>query len=566
MKAAIYARYSSENQKEQSIDDQVRVCREYAKKSSIQILEEHIYFDEAASGSIRKRPGLEALKQAAEEKRFDAVLIDDSSRLSRDNQYFNTLLCLFQFWGVALISVSDGLNTQEEHAKVAYQFRGIFNELYLSDLRKKTHRGQMGQILRGFTVGSLGYGYKSVPVGETKYDTKGRLRAEGFQAEIIPEEARVIKRIFESFVAGKALNALVKELNAENVPTRNSMHGSWRLSTLSRILKNEKYTGKFIWNRCTSVKDPLSGKRKKVERPKEEWVIQDKPEMKIISDELWQAAMKRWQEIEKSFPKGQTGFSKRQKSRVKTHPPHLFSGSLQCGECGGSIALTSGKGSGYYGCLNAVRKRCENKVLVSRAKLEKHLLTKLFEEILTPDNFDLIYKRLTKAIREHCGDIPEEIRLKKIELNRTEKRVHNFIEFIAEGRTTKGLVDALEQAEKNLEELKADLTSLQQAKDSLFEPPPKEWVGHRLTDVKTVLEKRTEKSALLLRDYLGSVTLHPEKPDIGKPYYRATSKVSTVPLLDTADRGSNSLQWWRWGESNSGVNILIFQRVQSLFP
>lgn len=113
MKAAIYGRYSSENQKEQSIDDQVRVCREYALKHDIHVLQEHIYFDEAASGSLRKRPGLEALKQAAEQKVFDAVMIDDSSRLSRDNQYFNTILCLFQFWGVDLISVSDGLNKEE---------------------------------------------------------------------------------------------------------------------------------------------------------------------------------------------------------------------------------------------------------------------------------------------------------------------------------------------------------------------------------------------------------------------------------------------------------------------
>jgi hypothetical protein len=102
------------------------------------------------------RPGLEALKRAAEEKQFDAVLVDDSSRLSRDNQYFNTLLCLFQYWGVSLISVSDGLDMREERAKVAYQFRGIINELYLTDLKKKTHRGQMGQIA---LVSGKGSGY-----------------------------------------------------------------------------------------------------------------------------------------------------------------------------------------------------------------------------------------------------------------------------------------------------------------------------------------------------------------------------------------------------------------------
>jgi len=82
MRAAVYARFSSENQREQSIEDQVRVCREFAKRDGITILDEHVYFDEAQSGAIRARPGLEALKRAAEEKQFEAVLVDDSSRLS----------------------------------------------------------------------------------------------------------------------------------------------------------------------------------------------------------------------------------------------------------------------------------------------------------------------------------------------------------------------------------------------------------------------------------------------------------------------------------------------------
>src|SRR5687768_3078849 len=227
MRAAIYARFSSENQREQSIEDQVRVCRDFARRDGITVLDEHIYFDEAQSGAIRARPGLEALKKAAEAKQFDVVLVDDSSRLSRDNQHFNTLLCLFQYWGVSLMSVSDGLDMREEHAKVAYQFRGIINELYLTDLRKKTHRGQMGQVLRGFSVGTRGYGYTTVPQGESKYDKKGRLRAEGFKLVIVPEEARIIQRIFRAFIEGKAVTKIAKELNDERVPTKVRLKGGW---------------------------------------------------------------------------------------------------------------------------------------------------------------------------------------------------------------------------------------------------------------------------------------------------------------------------------------------------
>lgn len=166
------------------------------------------------------------------------MLVDDSSRLSRDNQHFNTLLCLFEFWGISLISVSDGLDTREEHAKVAYQFRGIINELYLTDLKKKTHRGQMGQVLRGFSVGSRGYGYASVPDGETKHDKKGRLRADGFKLVIVPEEARIIQRIFRDFIDGKAVTKIAKEMNDERVPTKARLKG--RLERLDDLAHSQR--------------------------------------------------------------------------------------------------------------------------------------------------------------------------------------------------------------------------------------------------------------------------------------------------------------------------------------
>jgi hypothetical protein len=110
------------------------------------------------------------------------------------------------------------------------------------------------------------------------------------------------------------------------------------------------------------VKDPLSGKMKQVDRPKEEWGVQERAEMWIISDEDWAAAQRRWTEIDGVFSrrrKGKNGFEGKQRNYVESHPTHLLSGSLKCGSCGGAIALVSGKGSGYHGCLNASCRSCE---------------------------------------------------------------------------------------------------------------------------------------------------------------------------------------------------------------
>ncbi len=299
------------------------------------------------------------------------------------------------------------------------------------------------------------------------------------------------------------------------------------------------------------MKDPLSGRKKRKERPKADWLIKEKAEMRIISDELWEATVIRWKKLEEVYPvgKGKPGFSTKQQSRVKVNPSHLLSGSLQCGCCGGSIALVSGKGGGYYGCLNASRKACDNKVLVSRAKLEKQFLGVLCEKVLTPDQFELIYARVAKTIKEEFSELPKEIHLKRTELNSVESRLHNFIEFVAQGRAPKSIVDAMEEAERNITDLKKDLEGLEKSKDSFFEPPPKEWIESKLEDVKSILEKRTEKSALLLRDYLGTVKLTPKKPEVGKSYYHAESKVQSFALLDEA-KGSNILRMWTQAGSN----------------
>ena len=132
-----------------------------------------IYIDEATSGSLVKRPGLGALEIAAENKEFEAVIVDDLSRLSRSNHQMLTLVLKFNYLQIKLISVSDGIITDDENSKLGIQMRGLINELYLDDLKKKTMRGLEGQKLRGFSVGEDVYGYRTHPVGELKINKKG---------------------------------------------------------------------------------------------------------------------------------------------------------------------------------------------------------------------------------------------------------------------------------------------------------------------------------------------------------------------------------------------------------
>ena len=122
-------------------------------------------------------------------------------------------------------------------------------------------------------------------------------------------------------------------------------------------------------------------------------------------------------------------------------------------------------------------------------------------------------------------------------------RVHNFIEFIASGRATQGLVEALSQAEEQVKTLSADVASMEAAKDHAFTPPPRAWIADRVAKLNDGLAQRTEKSAPALRRLTGAVTLTPEKPQVGRPYYRAACTFESLNLL-IADGGSNLLHWW----------------------
>ena len=204
MQAAIYARYSSENQRPESIDDQISSCRKLAKERQYDVDQAHIYTDEAASGAREDRPGLGALRAAAVAGEFRVLLIDDLSRLARNTLLLLSVLEELRFHGVRVVSVADGLDTADQDATVGIQMRGVFNELQLMDLRKKTLRGQIGQKQRGFIVGEATYGYRSVAVGEIRMDKKGRPRPEGYKMTVEPREAAVILRIFTEFADGSS--------------------------------------------------------------------------------------------------------------------------------------------------------------------------------------------------------------------------------------------------------------------------------------------------------------------------------------------------------------------------
>lgn len=329
VRIAIYARYSSDAQREASIGDQVRNCNAFAQRQGWPAAT--VYSDHAISGARNDRPGYLALLAAAHE--VDIILVDDLSRLSRDSAELALSIRRLRFAGARVIGVSDGVDTARKGHKTDVGLRGLMGELYLDDLADKTHRGLTGRALAGSSAGGLPYGYRVTTTGERAID---------------PDEADTVRRIYRDYLAGHSARDIAAALNRERVP---SPRGStWAMSAIYGdrrrgigILCNPIYTGRQVWNRSHWIKHPDTGRRVRQERPESEWIITDKPELAIVDPTTWAAAQQRLETRsvqtapDKPAPRGGPGRPNR----------HLLSGLLRCGHCGGPLVII---GRNRYGC------------------------------------------------------------------------------------------------------------------------------------------------------------------------------------------------------------------------
>ena len=201
--AAIYARFSSENQSDASIDDQVRVCRRYAELQGFMVA--NVYADPKISGASTLRPGYQKLLEDARNGDFEVIVAESLDRLSRDLADVALLYKHLSYLGVRLVTVAEGL-VNELHVGL----KGTMNALYLKDLAQKTHRGLEGRVRSGMSGGGISYGYDLVP---------GKPGAR----KINHAQASIVVRIFEEYAAGRSRRAIALQQGWRTRPLRSAM-------------------------------------------------------------------------------------------------------------------------------------------------------------------------------------------------------------------------------------------------------------------------------------------------------------------------------------------------------
>ena len=196
------------------------------------------------------------------------------------------------------------------------------NQFYLSDLKKRTTRGQRGQKDRGFSVGERTYGYRSYPHGDVRIDKRGRPRPDGYKPRVEPAQAAVVRRIFEEYAAGRSLTRIVQQLNEDGVPRATGRGNGWSPSTVHRVLQNTKCIGRWVWNRFGNRRDPRTGRRRRFKKPESEHHVIVDESLRIVPQELWEAVRAQEARVSRAFLGGQRrGFSRAQGHETKEFAP-----------------------------------------------------------------------------------------------------------------------------------------------------------------------------------------------------------------------------------------------------
>jgi site-specific DNA recombinase len=428
LRAAIYARFSSDNQSDKSIEDQIELCRELCAREGLKVVA--VFDDRAISGtSVANRPGFQKMMRAAEAKSFDVLVAEDIDRISRDQGDWHTARKRFEFLGIAIHTATGKVT------KIDGALRALMGEMFIENLVLHTRRGMEGVIRDGRRAGGKAYGYRAIP---------GRAG----ELEIVEEQASIVRRIFKEFAQGYTSRNIAGRLNADGIAPPHGLR--WNASTIhghaqrgSGILLNEIYIGQIVWNKVRMVKDPNTGKRISRPNPASQHKRVEAPHLRIIDDETWKAVHAKRRVITHTKPKYRIA--------------RLLSGLLRCPTCGGGMGSVGlHRGEPRVQCSTYRESgSCTNSRMVNRNKIEAAVLDGLREVLKHPEYFTVYLKTYNEArMRLARGAVKGRANLER-RAGEVKREIDRLIDSIVQGvpaDTIAPRIRALEAEKANIAE------------------------------------------------------------------------------------------------------------------
>lgn len=309
MKIAAYCRVSTEKEAQiDSLEKQIEFFNEFTKKNGYELYK--LYADEGISGKqIKHRKQFQQMMIDAKAKKFGKVVVKDVSRFARNTVDLLQSVRELKSYGVQVDFLNNG-EVMEGGSEFILTILGAMAQQESANMSKRVKFGKDITAKKG-RVPNLVFGYDKIP--DERYTLK-----------INEEEAKIVKEIFESYVyKGIGTTKIAWNLNDRGIRTKKTK-SKWVQTSIVRMLKNPIYTGR-VTNKKSEVTDFITGTRK--ELPEEEWIVVEKPEMRIISDELFSRAQELLEQRSNEF--------KLNNKREKTE--YVFSTLIYCKHCGYSF-------------------------------------------------------------------------------------------------------------------------------------------------------------------------------------------------------------------------------------
>lgn len=454
--AVIYARYSSHNQREVSIEQQVEMCTALAKKKNLVIVD--TYADKAMTGRNDNRPSFQKMMYDATLGKFDYVLAWKSNRMGRNMMEAMLNDSTLQDEGVKTVYVEEDF---EDNAAGRFALRNMMNvnQFYSESMAEDVKRGMRDNAQKCMVNGVTPLGYKKGPDGKYAIDEPN---------------AEIVRQIYQRLLEGWTISDLIDDLNIRGIKTRYG--NEWSFKSFSKLLSHEQYIGvyKFADIRIENGIPP------------------------ILDRETFEEVQKLMKE------------KKRPRGKQRENADYLLTGKCFCGKCGApmiALAGTSRDGTKhcYYACENRRRTHTCDKDNVRKDDLEYSVAECVRKEICTPETVDRIvaaYGKVREEAQSHS-------RLKALqeELAGVEKTLGNIMKAIEAGlfnEMTKARMDELLEEKKMLEgQIKVE--------EAVFLIAPPEKVREWLEKMASGDLEKPEYMKELIRVFVRAVYVYDDK-------------------------------------------------------
>ena len=451
MTAVIYARYSTDSQREESIEGQIRECTAYAEKNGFTVVKH--YIDRAVSAKTDNRPQFQQMIKDSERGIFDVIIVWKLDRFARnryDSARYKTQL---KRNGVKLVSATEVISAGPEGIILESVLEG-YAEYYSADLSEKVVRGMTENALKGiYNGGTIPFGYM---INETRH----------YQPD--PLLAPYVEQTFQKYADGATMTDLRDWLKAHNI--KNSMGGEMSYNTIQRMLSNRRYIGEL------RLRD----------------VVQPNAIPALVSEEL--------------FNKVQEKLAKNKKApaRHKAEESYLLTTKLYCGKCGAlmfgeSGVSHTGKMYTYYKCAAAKKKKTCDKKAVRKQWLEDLVVNETMKLVEDDASMNAIIAKVMELQNQESTDLP----IYEKQLKETEVGITNMLNAIQMGIINASTKQRLDE----LEDRKADI-ELQIIQEEMKHPMlTREDVTYWICRFRTLDVSKLEERRRLIDSFVNSVTV-----------------------------------------------------------